>query len=84
MRSSTSLLIAVFEGVDLAPLSSLRRVSGRLLLGSAPQEFPADPDEVAALQALQDAGVIDSLHGLEALESVGTLQLSHLRIEDVS
>jgi hypothetical protein len=84
-----SLNILTFEGADLAPLASLRVVGEALFLG-AQQDVPVsdDPDvqQTADEQyrALQDAGYLESLHGLESLGSVGRLLLTSILVEDLS
>lgn len=76
------LIIQLFQGADLAPLASLRAVDGALFLG-APRPFESeDPEEQFAYQQERQLGYLDSLHGLEALESVGSLQVMSVRIED--
>jgi hypothetical protein len=76
------LLVERFEGADLSPLASLRVVDGSLVLGVDPLVYPEDPDEQTAYDQLLEMGYLDSLHGLEALESVDLLQVASVRVED--
>jgi hypothetical protein len=73
------LFVEVFEGADLSPLASLRSVSNSFHIGEAPVQ-PEDPNEWEAfwerIAGIRAAGYLPSLHGLEALESVGTLYLT--------
>lgn len=84
-----SLNILTFEGADLAPLASLRAVGEALFLGAQQDERVSDDPDVQQAdndqyQALQDAGYLESLHGLESLESVGRLLLTSILVEDLS
>jgi len=82
------LRIVPFEGIDLTALSSLRRVDGPLDIGADPEVYPEDFDEqqefLAPIRALQEAGWVDSLHGLENLESVQAFYLTGVGISDLS
>ncbi|HTV18430.1 MAG TPA: hypothetical protein VMG12_07160, partial [Polyangiaceae bacterium] len=82
------LRIVPFEGADLSPLASLRRIDGPLDIGALPEVFPEDVEEqaefLAPIYALQEAGWVDSLHGLENLESVQALYLTGVGVSDLS
>jgi hypothetical protein len=82
------LRIETFEGADLAPLASLRRVGVALELGADPQIYPEDPDEQVAfwegIAALQAAGYLPSLADLASLESVPTLYLTGSSVRDLT
>lgn len=84
-----SLNILTFEGADLAPLASLRVVGEALFLG-AQQEDPVsdDPEEQLLAseqyQALQEVGFLESLNGLQALESVDRLYLTGVLVADLT
>jgi len=75
------LTIDIFEGLDLAPLASLRRVSSYFEVGTLPL-FDRDPAAQVALEAVQESGILPSLQGLESLERVGSLQLNSLLVTD--
>lgn len=80
------LRIVPFSGIDLTPLASLRRILDAFELGAVPPDLPEDFEEqqvvMEPIQALIDAGWIDSLRGLESLESVGTLYLNGTAVSD--
>jgi hypothetical protein len=79
-----SLRIDTFQGADLSPLASLRRVARILELGATPQP-PLDVENPLAEDTWQEPEemfFLESLHGLEALESVGTLMFDSLLVED--
>ncbi|HTV20153.1 MAG TPA: hypothetical protein VMG12_15825, partial [Polyangiaceae bacterium] len=78
------LFVEFFQGADLSPLASLRAVDGTLFLGVPSPIQPEDPEEQYAYAMQRQYGYLDSLHGLEALESVGTLALDSVRVEDFS
>jgi hypothetical protein len=82
------LRIVPFEGIDLTALASLRRIDGPLDIGADPQVFPEDPEEqtefLAPIRALQEGGWVDSLHGLENLESVQAFYLTGVGVSDLS
>lgn len=61
-----------FPGMDLTPLSALRIVRGNLYVGT---QGPLGGSPI---------GTISSLEGLEALEQVNSLTLSHLTVPDLS
>jgi hypothetical protein len=78
------LHIVAFEGADLHALHALTTVRAKLNIGSTEvltQEEWESPD-LAAAQALRERW-LESLHGLEALESVGTLSLNGYAGRDV-
>jgi hypothetical protein len=82
------LRIVPFADIDLTPLASLRRITDAFELGAFPENLPEDPEEqrilLEPIRALNDAGWVDSLHGLEALESVGILYLSGTTVSDLT
>lgn len=82
------LRIVPFSGADLAPLASLRSIAGAFEIGADPNPLPDDFDEQQTLlepiRALNDAGWLDSLHGLEALEAVGTLYMTGITVADLT
>jgi len=85
-----SLTVNVFEDADLAPLERLRAVGESLLLGGFPDVEPFDDAaieawqvEVARLNQIVEAGYLTSLHGLEALERVGSLTLIGIAAPDL-
>ncbi|HTV25370.1 MAG TPA: hypothetical protein VMG12_42035 [Polyangiaceae bacterium] len=91
------LSIEIFEGTDLSPLSALRVVGGSLEIGLPPpfssegvetleelDELDAEYDAILArMRAIADAGWLESLHGVEALEQVGTLRLVDISAPDL-
>ena len=89
------LAIEIFETTDLAPLGSLRVVGGTLELGARPpapifdtlEEWEALRAEREAridrMQEIADAGWLRSLHGVEALEQVGALDVSDISAPDL-
>lgn len=83
------LLVYIFEGADLTPLSSLRSVGGSLTLGESPLflSFEAGGDyseeEALRVDALFERGWLESLAGLENLESVGNLYLVGIGAPDL-
>jgi hypothetical protein len=76
------LIVQVFEGADLRPLSALRVVGGSFQLGAGPDfgNDAVDEEVASALQAQFDrgieAGYLPSLEGLESLERTGNLEVS--------
>jgi hypothetical protein len=70
------LYVVPFAGADLRPLHALTSVEGTLAFAEAPGTVLGS--EVARIQALNEAGWLTSLEGLESLESVGALQLHGL------
>ncbi|HVZ33808.1 MAG TPA: hypothetical protein VG963_15355 [Polyangiaceae bacterium] len=82
------LLVDVFAGADLSPLSSLKVIDGALSLGAGPSVYPSVPDnpdgtidpqkqrtrEQQIDQTLND-GYLGSLTGLESLERAGSLYI---------
>jgi hypothetical protein len=81
------LEVAPFEGATLAPLASLRRVGGTLVLGALGW-LGADPDldvraELERNVAIVQRGWLDSLEGLERLQSVGGLALRGVSAPDL-
>jgi hypothetical protein len=70
------LVVIGFAGADLRPLHALRAVSGLLHLGGDPNGEPAPDPSV-------EGSWLQSLAGLESLESAGALLLSGLVAEDV-
>jgi hypothetical protein len=82
------LRIVPFSDPDLTPLASLRRIAGAFELGANPEPLPEDFDEqqvvLAPIRALNDAGWLDSLHGLEALETVGVLYMTGTTFSDLT
>jgi hypothetical protein len=79
-----NLRVQIFEGADISPLSSLRVVGGALSLGDQPAFDFEDPEESAAIAALEETGFLPSLRALAALESASTLQFQHLQITDLT
>jgi hypothetical protein len=82
------LNIRIFEGTDLSPLSALRAVDGRFTLGQTPDNYTDETLETwraeeEARQRVAEAGWLESLHGLEALERVGSLEMEHVAAPDL-
>lgn len=71
------LTIEVFAGTDLTPLGALRAVGGELVIG-------ARSSTGADTAALAEAGWLESLAGLEALERAGSLALVNVAASDLS
>jgi hypothetical protein len=69
------LTIRPFSSANLLALRSLRRVEGAFDLGLV-NFIEIDPAKQGELQALVDAGWLESLEGLENLERVGSLSTS--------
>jgi Leucine-rich repeat (LRR) protein len=80
--------IVPFEGIDLTALASLRVIDGALDIGADPEVYPEDVEEqtafLAPTRALQEGGWLDSLQGLENLESVQALYLTGVQVTDLS
>jgi len=79
-----NLVIYVFEGTDLTPLAQLQAVDGNLVIGGYHGEPPVTEEDLEALLAEQErldaivaAGWLPSLSGVESIERVGGLSLSH-------
>jgi hypothetical protein len=91
------LSIEIFEDTDLSPLAALRVVGGTLEIGVPPpvlsgeglslEELDALDAErdarIERMRAIADAGWLESLHGVEALEQVGALQLLDISAPDL-
>jgi hypothetical protein len=78
------LTIQVFEGADLSPLASLREVNGTLTLG-AEAPLADDPEgSLASYEAILQSGWLSSLHGVEAIEHVGSLTLQGITASDLT
>jgi len=83
------LRVQVFDGADLSPLASLRRIGGVLALGAKP---PFGRDTDPALIELSEAeyarifadGYLPSLAGLDALERVAGLDFIGIAAEDLA
>lgn len=84
--------VMIIPDASLLPLSSLRKVGGAFFLGDSTLALPEVYDELdaeqaqrerARLEALQEQGWLESLEGLEALESVGMLGLHHILAPDL-
>jgi hypothetical protein len=84
----TELHIVPFLGIDLTPLASLRRITGAFDIGAYPEPLPEDFEEqqtvLEPVRALIDAGWIDSLHGLESLETVSVLYMNGTTVSDLT
>jgi hypothetical protein len=84
-----NLEVAPFEGATLAPLASLRRVGGTLELGglswllAGPELSEEDFAEAERLQVILQRGWLDSLEGLEKLQSVFGLALQGVSAPDL-
>jgi hypothetical protein len=82
------LRIEPFADIDLTALSSLRVVTDALQLGASPLDLPEGFEEQEAFlaedRALLASGWVQDLHGLEALESVTTLYLTGVAIENLA
>jgi hypothetical protein len=84
-----NLEVAPFEGATLAPLASLRRVGGTLELGgvswllAGPELSSDDIAEAERYQAMVQRGWLDSLEGLEKLQSVAGLTLRGVSVPDL-
>jgi hypothetical protein len=84
-----NLEIAPVEGASLAPLASLRRVGGTLELGSVswllagPELSSDDIAEAERYGELVQRGWLDSLEGLEKLQSVAGLALLGVSAPDL-
>jgi hypothetical protein len=82
------LRIVPFEGIDLTALASLRVIDAALDIGADPEVYPEDVEEqtvfLEPIRALQESGWVDSLHGLENLESVQALYLTGVGVSDLS
>lgn len=80
------LRIEPFPDIDLTALSSLRIVTDAFQLGAMPLGLPEDVEAQEAFLAedvaLIASGWVDNLHGLEALERVGTLYVTGVAIEN--
>jgi hypothetical protein len=80
------LRIVPFVDIDLTPLASLRRITDAFEIGANPEPLPEDFEEqqivLEPVRALIDAGWIDSLHGLESLETVGVLYMNGTSMSD--
>lgn len=81
-----ALRIEPFPDIDLTALSSLRIVTDAFMLGAVPLGLPeeAEAREAALAEdaALLASGWVYNLHGLEALERVGTLYVTGAAIEN--
>ncbi len=84
-----ALNIAPFEAADLRPLHALTSVGGMFAF-DGPYECPGEDScegpsatETNRQQALDDAGWVSSLEGLESLERVGGLLLAGLSATDL-
>lgn len=82
------LRIEPFPDIDLTALSSLRIVTDAFQLGASPLDLPEGAEAQEAFlaedRALLASGWVYDLHGLEALESVTTLYLTGVAIEDLA
>jgi hypothetical protein len=82
------LRIEPFPDIDLTALASLRIVTDAFQLGASPLDLPEGAEEQAAFlaedTALLASGWVYDLHGLEALESVATLYLTGVAIENLA
>lgn len=80
------LRIEPFPDINLTALSSLRIVTDAFQLGASPLDLPEGAEEQQAFlaedTALIASGWVFDLHGLEALERVGTLYLTGVAIEN--
>ncbi len=80
-----NLLVQPYFDPDLRPLHALTTVSGELGLGSSgvwsPDEPP--PEDEAARAAAWENGFMESLEGLENLESVGSMLVVRASIHDL-
>jgi hypothetical protein len=88
---SGSLTANVFEDTDLAPLAQLRAVGGSLIIGGLPELGNFDEEALAAYQAELERldqiiadGWLSTLHGVEALERVGSLSLLGIGTSDLT
>ena len=86
-----SLTVNVFEDTDVAPLESLRVVGGTLILGGYPELDNFDDEaleayqvELARLNQIVEDGWLTTLHGVEALERVGSLTLLGIGAPDLT
>jgi hypothetical protein len=70
-----NLVVIGFPGADLRPLHALRTVSGRLHLAGNPDRGLAPPDVEGAW--------LESIEGLESLESVGQIHIQGLLAENL-
>jgi hypothetical protein len=82
------LNIRIFADTDLSPLSSLRAVAGRFTFGQSPETYTEETAETwsegeAERDRVAEAGWLDSLHGLEALERVGSLEMDRIAAPDL-
>lgn len=87
-RIDGDLSIEVFAGADLTPLAALREVGGALTLGAYPQPIPDEEgfdyrERVALADEIIEQGYLPSLHGLEALERVGTIGMNGIHAPDL-
>jgi hypothetical protein len=81
------LRVDLFAGADLSPLVALRSVGGGLLLGgfpAPPRDEPWRPGMADEVEDVIEQGFLPSLHGLEALERVGEIAMSHVAVSDFS
>lgn len=76
----TDLVIAPFENPDFSPLASLRRVGGRLELGTLAARGNTPEGWFDRVTQLIADGWIDSLDAFQALEQVGNLKLVGLDV----
>lgn len=80
-----NLTIEVFEDTDLTPLSAVRSIEGQLTIGAyanlevlTEEALEAYWEKAEELDAIVAAGWLPSLAGVESLEFVGGLGLSHI------
>jgi hypothetical protein len=88
------LLVDIFAGADLSPLSSLKVIDGQLALGAGPSTFApdnsdgtTDPQKQRARdqlinQVLKD-GYLPSLTGLENLERASSLNFASITADNL-
>jgi hypothetical protein len=82
--------IEVFAGADLSPLSALRSIDGTLEIGAYPEiaEGNYENGELEALREQVDAvigdGYLPSLHGLENLTRVTSLDIHDIAAQDLA
>ena len=85
------LIVEIFAGADTSPLASLRTVDGVLGFGAYPDplpgsvfDYPAEPATDVLVEDIIEQGYLTSLHGLEALEQVGSIALNGVGVPDLS
>ena len=83
--------VETFAGADLSPLSALRSIDGTLEIGAYPELTEESYDDVELLEAVREQvdaviadGYLPSLHGLEGLARVTSLEIYNVAAEDLS